>query len=62
MGVSAGVIPCPEALSVLLLAIGLDRAALGMVMIVAFSVGMAAVLVGLGLLSVPATAPVIALR
>ena len=54
MGVSAGIIPCPEALSVLLLAIGLNRTALGMVMIVAFSVGLAAVLVGLGLLLVTA--------
>jgi nickel/cobalt transporter (NicO) family protein len=52
LGVSAGMIPCPEALSVLLLAIGLNRTALGMVMIVAFSVGLAAVLVGLGLLLV----------
>ena len=50
MGVSAGIIPCPEALSVLLLAIGLNRTALGLLMIVAFSVGLAAVLVGLGLL------------
>ena len=52
MGLSAGMIPCTEALSVLLLAIGLNRTALGMVMIVAFSVGLAAVLVGLGLLLV----------
>ena len=52
MGVSAGMIPCPEALSVMLLAIGLNRTALGMVMIVAFSVGLAAVLVGLGLVLV----------
>jgi nickel/cobalt exporter len=52
MGVSAGMIPCPEALSVLLLAIGLHRTALGMIMIVAFSVGLAAVLVALGLLLV----------
>ena len=50
---SAGIIPCPEA-SVLLLAIGIDRTALGMVMIVAFSAGLAAVLVGLGLLLVTA--------
>lgn len=50
MGVSAGAIPCPEALSVLLLAVGLNRAGLGMVMIVAFSLGLAAVLVALGLL------------
>src|SRR3712207_9145803 len=51
---------CPEALSVLLLAIGLDRTALGMVMIAAFSVGLAAVLVSLGLPLVaagPAVAP-----
>jgi nickel/cobalt transporter (NicO) family protein len=54
MGVSAGIIPCPEALSVLLLAIGLNRTALALVMIVAFSVGLAAVLVGLGLLLVTA--------
>ena len=54
MGLSAGIIPCPEALSVLLLAIGVNRTALGLVMIVAFSVGLAAVLVALGLLLVTA--------
>lgn len=54
MGTAAGLIPCPEALSVLLLAIGLNRTALGLGMIVAFSVGLAAVLVGLGLLLVTA--------
>lgn len=54
MGVSGGIIPCPEALSVLLLAIGLNRTALGLAMIVAFSVGLAGVLVGLGLILVSA--------
>jgi nickel/cobalt transporter (NicO) family protein len=54
LGASAGIIPCPEAVSVLLLAIGLNRTALGLGMIVAFSVGLAAVLVGLGLLLVTA--------
>ena len=49
MGVSAGMIPCPEALSVMLFAIGLNRTALGIVMIVAFGMGLALVLVGLGL-------------
>ncbi|KPM56721.1 hypothetical protein ACG83_02245 [Frankia sp. R43] len=49
MGFSAGLIPCPEALSVMLLAAGLHRAALGIVMIIAFSVGLAGVLVGIGL-------------
>jgi nickel/cobalt exporter len=53
-GVTAGMIPCPEALGVLLLAVALHRVALGLVMIVAFSVGLAAVLVGLGLALVTA--------
>ena len=52
MGLSAGIIPCPEALSVLLLAIGVNRTALGLVMIVAFSVGLATVLVVIGVLMV----------
>ena len=54
MGMTAGMIPCPEALGVLLLAVGLQRTALGLVMIVAFSTGLAAVLVGLGLVLVTA--------
>jgi ABC-type nickel/cobalt efflux system permease component RcnA len=56
-GCRPGVIPCPEALSVLLLAIGPNRTARGMVMIVAFSAGLAAVLVGLGLLLVTSWSP-----
>ncbi|WP_285472326.1 sulfite exporter TauE/SafE family protein [Actinoplanes sp. NBRC 101535] len=49
MGLTGGMIPCPEALSILILAVGLHRTGLGLAMIVAFSVGLAAVLVGLGL-------------
>ncbi|MFF5078152.1 hypothetical protein ACFY36_13960 [Actinoplanes sp. NPDC000266] len=49
MGVSGGLLPCPEALGILILAVGLNRTALGLGMIVAFSAGLAAVLVGLGL-------------
>ncbi|MFD9435792.1 nickel/cobalt transporter [Streptomyces sp. NPDC060002] len=56
MGVSGGIVPCPEALTVLLLAIGLGRTALGLAMIVAFSAGLAGVLVGLGLILVHARA------
>ena len=48
MGVTAGMIPCPEALGVLLLAIGLQRTALGLLMIVAFSVGLGLVRAVLG--------------
>ncbi|MEJ2864778.1 hypothetical protein [Actinomycetospora flava] len=54
LGVAAGLIPCPEALGVLLLAVGVGRTALGLGMLVAFSAGLAAVLVGLGLVLVVA--------
>ena len=49
MGISGGIVPCPEALAVLLLAVAVHRTALGLGMILAFSAGLAAVLVGLGL-------------
>ena len=48
MGIAGGIVPCPEALAILLLAIGLHQAWLGMLSIVAFSVGLAAVLVAFG--------------
>jgi ABC-type nickel/cobalt efflux system permease component RcnA len=54
MGFSGGLVPCPEALSILILAVGLHRTALGLAMIVAFSAGLAAVLVGFGLVLVTA--------
>ncbi len=44
--------PCPSALVVLLSAIALHRVAFGLLLIVAFSIGLAAVLVGIGLLLV----------
>lgn len=56
MGVSGGIVPCPEALGVLLLAVGLHRTAMGLGMIVAFSAGLAAVLVTLGVVLVRARA------
>jgi nickel/cobalt transporter (NicO) family protein len=49
MGASAGLIPCPSALVVLLGAIAQGQIALGMLLIVAFSVGLAATLTALGL-------------
>ncbi len=54
MGAAGGLIPCPEALGVLILAAGLNRTALGLAMIVAFSAGLGAVLIGLGLILVTA--------
>jgi ABC-type nickel/cobalt efflux system permease component RcnA len=52
LGVSGGLLPCPSALVVLLSAIALHRVALGMLLIVAFSIGLATVLTGIGLLLV----------
>jgi nickel/cobalt transporter (NicO) family protein len=49
MGVSAGIIPCPSALVVLLGAVAQHRIGLGLVLIVAFSLGLAATLTGLGI-------------
>jgi nickel/cobalt transporter (NicO) family protein len=55
MGASAGLIPCPSALVVLLGAVAQHQIALGLLLIVAFSAGLAATLVALGLLVVSAT-------
>jgi nickel/cobalt transporter (NicO) family protein len=54
MGASAGLIPCPSALVVLLGAVAQHQVALGLLLIVAFSVGLAATLTGIGLLVVHA--------
>lgn len=52
MGISGGMVPCPEALGVMLMAIGLGRIDLGLALIVAFSFGLAAVLIAIGVLLV----------
>jgi ABC-type nickel/cobalt efflux system permease component RcnA len=56
MGASAGLIPCPSALVVLLAAVAQHRVALGLALIVAFSLGLAATLTALGLAVVRASA------
>jgi ABC-type nickel/cobalt efflux system permease component RcnA len=54
LGVSGGIVPCPAALVVLLSALSMHRVGFGLVLIVAFSVGLAAVLVIIGILMVHA--------
>ena len=54
VGISGGLLPCPTALVVLLAAISLHRVALGLILIVAFSVGLASVITGIGLLAISA--------
>jgi nickel/cobalt exporter len=50
LGVSGGLLPCPAALVLLLTAISLGRAGFGMVLVMVFSLGLAAVLITVGLL------------
>lgn len=52
LGISGGIVPCPSALVVLLSSIALHRVMWGLLLILAFSAGLAAVLVGIGLLMV----------
>jgi len=54
MGISGGLVPCPEAIGILLVAVGLNRVALGLGLITAFSLGLAIVLCLLGVLLVRA--------
>ncbi len=48
LGISGGLLPCPSALLVLLSAVALHRVAYGLVLVVAFSIGLAATLTGIG--------------
>ena len=52
LGISGGLLPCPSALILLLSAIALDKVGMGLLLIVAFSIGLAGVLTGIGLLLV----------
>jgi ABC-type nickel/cobalt efflux system permease component RcnA len=52
VGVSGGLLPCPSALVVLLAAISLHRVAFGMLLVVAFSAGLALTITGIGLVAV----------
>jgi nickel/cobalt exporter len=49
LGISGGIVPCPSALVVLVAAISQHRLGLGMVLILAFSIGLAATLTAVGL-------------
>jgi ABC-type nickel/cobalt efflux system permease component RcnA len=52
VGISGGLLPCPSALVVLLGAISLHRVTFGMLLIVAFSLGLALTITGIGLVAV----------
>jgi ABC-type nickel/cobalt efflux system permease component RcnA len=52
LGISGGIIPCPAALVVLLSAVSMQRIGFGLLLIGAFSMGLAGVLVAVGMLMV----------
>jgi nickel/cobalt exporter len=52
LGVTGGIVPCPAALVVLLSALSMHRVGFGLLLIVAFSLGLAAVLIAIGILMV----------
>ena len=54
LGISGGIVPCTGALVILLLAVALHRIAFGLLLLVTFSVGLAAVLIAIGVLIVKA--------
>ena len=54
LGISGGIVPCPDGLIILLLAITVNRIAFGLVIIGAFSAGLGIVLMTIGILMVVA--------
>jgi ABC-type nickel/cobalt efflux system permease component RcnA len=55
LGISSGIVPCPKALVILLLAVSLQKEMLGITIVTIFSMGMALVLVGIGITLVKAS-------
>ena len=49
LGVSGGLVPCPDAIAILLVAVAVNRIPFGMVLILAFSIGLALVLIAIGM-------------
>jgi ABC-type nickel/cobalt efflux system permease component RcnA len=49
LGISGGLVPCPAAMVLLLAAVALDKTAFGMLLVVAFSLGLALTLTAVGL-------------
>lgn len=52
LGISGGLVPCPDAIAILLVAVAINRIFLGLALILSFSLGLAVVLIVIGLLMV----------
>jgi len=51
LGLAGGLVPCWDAVGLIVLSAALGRLAVGVLLVIAFGAGMAAVLVGVGLLA-----------
>ena len=49
LGISGGLVPCPDAIAILLVAVAVNRIPFGMLLILSFSIGLALVLIGIGI-------------
>ena len=52
LGISGGLVPCPDAIAILLVALSINRIPFGISLIAMFSLGLATVLIGIGILVV----------
>ena len=52
LGLSGGIVPCPDAIAILFLAISINKIVLGLAIMLAFSLGLAIVLTFIGLIMV----------
>ncbi|MBC8336272.1 MAG: PD40 domain-containing protein [Anaerolineales bacterium] len=52
LGISGGLVPCPDAIAILLIAVTINRIAFGLGLIVSFSLGLAVVLILIGIVMV----------
>ena len=52
LGISGGLVPCPDAIAILLIAITINRIAFGLGLIISFSLGLAIVLILIGIVMV----------
>jgi Tol biopolymer transport system component len=48
LGISGGLVPCPDAIAILLVAVAVNRVPFGMLLIVSFSLGLALILIAIG--------------
>ena len=49
LGISGGLVPCPDAIAILLVAVAVNRVPFGILLIISFSVGLALILIAIGI-------------